>query len=583
MSARFELNGPVRIAVVIVTYNNRDDICDLLTSLRAAAHDREMRVVVADNDSQDGTPEVAGEAEDVVVVRTGGNLGYAGGINAAVAYAGEYEALLVLNPDLRIDSPAIEVLWRTLCQTGAGIVAPRIVDSTGRAVESVFREPSVLRSLGDALLGPIWSQRPSMLSERVRGDCIPTSRSTVDWVSGAALLISADAMEAVGEWDERFFLYSEETDYCRRARDRGFTVMFEPAAVVMHRQGGSGTSAELAALQAVNRVRYVRKHSRSDAWGYRMTVIVGELLRHRRGRSHSVASRYLRDQRTWSRLPRATWHGEPDSGAASIVIPAHNEAAVMARTLASLAEPIACGAVEVIVSCNGCADNTADIAREYGAIVIESQVASKPMALNAADQIANAWPRIYLDADIELPSAAIPALLRALREDHVLAGRPPFEYDTVGATFVVKAYYRARQRIPELSSELWGAGVYALTAAGHAKSGPFPALTADDLYVNSVFARSERSIPPTVPVRVRTPRHAKSLIGVLRRARRGAAEQGVDTGRGTFTALRRTALSVSSLVDAAIYAGFAIIARAHAGHRSDASRDVVWERDDSSR
>jgi hypothetical protein len=231
------------------------------------------------------------------------------------------------------------------------------------------------------------------------------------------------------------------------------------------------------------------------------------------------------------------------------------------------------------VSCNGCTDDTPARAAEHpGVRVVDQPEPSKTGALNHGDDIASAWPRIYLDADIELAPAAIPALLRALESPGVLAGRPPFEYDTTGATAIIKAYCRARMRVPALSQALWGAGVYALTHEGHLRLGAFPDVIADDVYVDRLFAPEEKAIPPAPAVLVRTPRVTKDLLRVLTRTRRGPAEQGLDSGTSTLAALLKTVRGPQSLMDAAVYVALTVIAR-----RRARARTATWERDQSSR
>jgi GT2 family glycosyltransferase len=127
---------------------------------------------------------------------------------------------------------------------------------------------------------------------------------TADWSTGAAVLISGEADAAVGDWDcQRFFLYCEETDYLRRVRDAGWSVRYVPDAVVTHRGGGSGGGPDLAALGAVNRVRYFRKyHGRCASAAYRSVVVLDQLLRVRRP-ANRRALRAVMSRRRWSGLP----------------------------------------------------------------------------------------------------------------------------------------------------------------------------------------------------------------------------------------------------------------------------------------
>ncbi len=577
---RFVRDGPADVAAVVVTYNSAADIGPLLETLRHEAREVRLRVIVADNSPGSETLDVVRTHEDVLAVPSGGNLGYAAGVNTGLEHAGQAEAYLVLNPDLRVLPGAVRAMLDELRRVpDAGIVVPRILDGEGQPAESLYHEPTVLRAFGDAVLGPL--PRPAWLTEWVRAASAYECAHAVAWATGAALLVSADAAAEVGEWDERFFLYSEETDYCRRMREAGYRVQFTPDAVVRHRLGGSGSSAQLDALLAVNRVRYMRKHAPRRAGLYRAAMTLGAALRAPRSASHRTCLTYLRDERRWDELPGATWYGRADGHPiASVVIPAYNESSVIARTLDPLAAAAATGVLDVHVVCNGCHDDTAAVARTYpGVRVSELEQGSKPAALNLGLERAATAPVLFLDADIELPSAAIPTLVRALRRSGTLATRPPFVYDTEGADWIVRAYYRAKSRIPELSSALWGACVYAVNEEGAARIGAFPDMTADDVYVDQCFAPHETVFPATQPVRVPGPLKAASLVNTLVRVRRGPAEQGVDTGRSTVRGLLRSVRGPGSLLDAIVYCACALQAR-----RRRAGGDAVrWERDETRR
>ena len=243
-------------------------------------------------------------------------------------------------------------------------------------------------------------------------------------------MVARKAWDAVGQWDERFFLYSEETDFFRRVRNAGFQVWYDPAAQIVHRAGGSGSSPELIALLLVNCVRYFRKHRPRSAGIYRLLVILREELR-RADRSHDVARYVLRRRRRESELPAAEYASVParDFPSSSIIIPAHNEAAVIDRTLEALDPLIAAGTVEVIVVPNGCTDDTADRARGHAGVrVVERTEGSKTAALNAGDAHATRWPRLYLDADIEAAPEALAQAVRALSGDGIHAARPAFRW-----------------------------------------------------------------------------------------------------------------------------------------------------------
>lgn len=265
----------------------------------------------------------------------------------------------------------------------------------------------------------------------------------------------------------------------------------------------------------------------------------------------------------------------------AIIIPAHDEAAVIGRTLAALAALADDPGIEIVVVCNGCRDDTAAIARAHpGVRVVETDRPSKTGALNLGDASVTAWPRLYLDADIELSPSAVRAVFAALAEPGVLAARAPFAYDTAGATLPVRGYYRARNRIP-VAVRLWGAGGYAMSEAGHRRVGAFPDITADDAWVDAQFAPDEKRIVATEPACVRTPRNTAGLLAVLTRQRRGATELGARSEAATRGgALVAGIRGPRSAADAGWYVVLTLLGRRRARAKAAASR---WERDASSR
>ncbi|HEY9291177.1 MAG TPA: glycosyltransferase family 2 protein [Microlunatus sp.] len=298
-------SDPAQVCVVIVTFHNADSIEALISSLRAAAATHRLRVIVADNASADATVSMVRRHPDVLLIETGGNLGYAGAINAASASIGSADTVLILNPDLTIEPGAIDAMLQRMQVSHAGAVVPRILNPDGSISPSLRREPSILRALGDAAMGAKVPRRPGFLSENIADPAAYTSPQPVDWATGAAILIDGEVAARVGPWDERFFLYSEETDYCRRIRVARKTIWFEPSAVVVHSQGGSGRSVDLDRLLAVNRVRYARKHlSPAAAATFRGAVVLHELVRSY-APAHRAILRSVVSERTWSSLPRA--------------------------------------------------------------------------------------------------------------------------------------------------------------------------------------------------------------------------------------------------------------------------------------
>ncbi|WP_448258173.1 glycosyltransferase family 2 protein [Microbacterium aurum] len=293
------------VAALVVTHNSASHLDALIRSLRREAAGQSIRLVIVDNSSKDDTIAIAQRHADAMTVITGANLGYAGGVNRAMAAAGEADSYLVLNPDLTLQPGCVAALRDRRRRSGAGIVVPAIMDAEGAQTLCLRNEPSLAAALADVALGA--RRRPSWIpSETVCAPAEYASARQADWATGAAMLIDSAVAEAVGTWDERFFLYSEETDFCRRARERGFTIWYEPAARVHHAAGGSGSSLELEKLLAVNRVRYARKHmSRLRAALFRGLVALNALARGY-DRTQRAVLRTVADERSWRQLPAAS-------------------------------------------------------------------------------------------------------------------------------------------------------------------------------------------------------------------------------------------------------------------------------------
>lgn len=240
----------------------------------------------------------------VELIDSGGNLGYAGAVNIGRVAARPFSSLLIANPDLWFEPGSIARLHEALAGPGVGVTVPTLLDTSGELCLSMRREPSVARAFGDALWGRRLGRRPAWLAEMVYDADKYTRRQPVDWATGAAQLVSAACDAAVGAWDDRrFFLYSEETDFARRARRAGYRIDYVPSARARHRGGGSGASGDLVALMAVNRVRYYEKwHRRPASSAFRAAVALHELLRcsdpaHRRALRHVVR------RSSWTALP----------------------------------------------------------------------------------------------------------------------------------------------------------------------------------------------------------------------------------------------------------------------------------------
>ncbi|MEU6352775.1 glycosyltransferase family 2 protein [Streptomyces sp. NPDC047072] len=293
------------VAVIVVTWNSASVLPGFLAALPDGMAGLDWRLVVADNDSADDTVEVLRRlAPEAEVVQTGRNAGYAAGVNAALAAAGEYDSVLICNPDIRMRQGCAKRLVDSL-GSGVGIAVPLLYEEGSDVPHfSLRRESSVPRALGEAVIGNRRAGRFSWLSELVTDPDAYRRPTRADWATGALMAVSGECAAACGAWDESFFLYSEETEYCLRARDLGFATQLEPSAEAVHLGGESQVSPRLWSLLVVNRVRlYRRRHGVVATEVFRGAVLLREVLRAVLGRqaSRAAVSALVRRRRGWSR------------------------------------------------------------------------------------------------------------------------------------------------------------------------------------------------------------------------------------------------------------------------------------------
>lgn len=277
------LDEPAEVAVAIV--GGSRDLAPLIGDLREQARDLRMHVVVV----EDGSTRVPSEP-GIAVHSVDSQTGFAAGVNAALGNLRGAEPVLIIHPGLRLAPGAIRALLRRMAATGAGIVVPRFADTDGSTTESLHREPTVRRALGDALFGEKFRGRPRSLSVTDRDAESYRFAHPVEWATGAALLVHPEVIESAGKFDEMFALPSEQTDYFRRTRESGAEVWYEPSAVVRRESASALASPQTHAMRAVTRVHYARKHMpRAHATAFSTASVLHGLLRaHRPGHRMAV-------------------------------------------------------------------------------------------------------------------------------------------------------------------------------------------------------------------------------------------------------------------------------------------------------
>jgi hypothetical protein len=294
----------------------------------------------------------------------------------------------------------------------------------------------------------------------------------------------------------------------------------------------------------------------------------------------------------------------------SIVIPAHNEGQVIGRLLDSLLAEAAEGEMDIVVVCNGCTDDTAQVAALRGSAVrvVESPTPAKHAALRLGDEHALGFPRLYVDADVVLATSDVrkltaPLTIRHERTPAIMATAPERDLPLGGCAWRVRAYYRVWQQLPSVHEGLFGRGVIAVSEAGYRRLAALPPLMADDLAASLAFTADEREVVRSARVIVHPPRTWPDLIlrriraatstTQLERHQRAVAETApggpetappppsARTGKADLVALLRAQPGLLPAVT--VFLAAAVIARRRSRKAVRTGDFGTWLRDESSR
>ena len=246
------------LSAVIVNYNARDHLLECIRTLRADGH---TEIVVADNESHDGSlAALAGAGPDVMSFPTGANLGFGTAANRGVERSSG-DLVMILNPDTLVEPGTTKALVAALENDPTlAAVGPRVDTPDGSLYPSARRFPALGVAAGHAFLGLVspanrFTRRYRML------DWDHTTAGEVDWVSGTCMLVRRSTFEAVGGFDERYFMYVEDVDLCWRLREAGWRIGYEPAGRVIHTIGVSSELAPYRMILAHHRslMRFARR------------------------------------------------------------------------------------------------------------------------------------------------------------------------------------------------------------------------------------------------------------------------------------------------------------------------------------
>jgi GT2 family glycosyltransferase len=249
------------LSIVIVSFNAAADLARCLESLHAAPPSTPHDIVVVDNASTDGGPALVRRRwPSVQVVEQRSNTGFAAGTNAGIR-ATRGELLLLLNGDTIVPPGAIDTLVERLTvHPSPAVAGPRLIDADGRLELSYGTMISPLGELRQKALGWLYASGFGPVVRRV--ERLSWLERDVDWVSGACLLVYRKDAESVGLLDERYFLYTEDVDFCAALRARGRRILYAPSAQVTHLRGRSRSTApdRMNAAYRRSQIAFYEKH-----------------------------------------------------------------------------------------------------------------------------------------------------------------------------------------------------------------------------------------------------------------------------------------------------------------------------------
>jgi len=318
------------VLVVIVNYRTAElTLRSVLAALEALDRVPQGRAWLVENGSDDGSAARFREAsaregwgDRVSVIESPENRGFAGGVNLAIrsalASGVSTRYVYLLNSDARPEPDAIAVLVDFLdAHPEAGIAGSHIYGVDGVTHDTAFRFPSVASQLEEALGIGVATR---LLDRWVVSKPVPTQAAHVDWLAGASMMIRREVIEQVGLLDEDFFIYFEETDFCRRAARMGFDTWYVPESRVEHVGGASTGWKDFSKPRAPywfegRRHYFAKNHGRAYLWAANLAWllgwIVGEPRRRLLGRRGPFPVRFVRDFVRHNFFPGRAARGRP--------------------------------------------------------------------------------------------------------------------------------------------------------------------------------------------------------------------------------------------------------------------------------
>jgi hypothetical protein len=306
------------LAIITVSTNEAQWIRPCLTTVFTHIGDVSADVVVVDNDSQDGTADlVAAEFPDARVVWSR-NHGFSHANNRGLMTCNA-RYVLFLNPDTEIlDGTFADLVQLMDERPTVGLIGVRQMTPSGRLDPTIRRFPNALRALGDAVSAERLPNRPGWLGEREVDPAAYEREYDCDWTTGSFMLVRREAIESAGFLDERYFMYADETDFCRRIKIAGWEIRHVPQMTILHHDGKAGVKPTIESLGAHTRIMYARKYfSPVHRAAYFSAVLLKALLRS----AYSGSGEIGKQKRAANRLALATLLGRAPVPYAAITSP----------------------------------------------------------------------------------------------------------------------------------------------------------------------------------------------------------------------------------------------------------------------
>lgn len=268
-----QLTHPVD--VVVVSYESRNELRECVEPLTKHP---QMTVTVVDNASSDGSLDAIRDLP-LQAIALDRNRGFAYGCNRGWQ-AGSAPYVLFLNPDARITPRSLAILVDAVRDPVNGAAVPRVVNTQGQLDYSLRRFPRLRSTYAQALFLHRVFPTATWTDELIREPSAYATAHDVEWASGVCILARREILEAIGGWDEGFFMYGEDIDLCRRIRAAGCRIRFVPKAAVEHRGGASAPRPRLLPTLAASRIRYAQKHLALPARALERAGIILSSLTH---------------------------------------------------------------------------------------------------------------------------------------------------------------------------------------------------------------------------------------------------------------------------------------------------------------